>query len=100
MPANDLVDAYAKAGAQGGAEPQTSLRHLGSRQYSQQDVVPRLENFDVYDRPVHSLDSSAECLHSGLCRVNAEVIAELKAFSAASTTETPVGKSRLFESDR
>ena len=100
MPGNDLVDAYAKAGARGGAEPQTSLRHLGPRQYSLQDVLRRLQTCDAFERPVHNHSSSAECLHSGLCRVNAEVIAELKAFSAASTTETPVGKSRLFESDR
>ena len=73
-----MVDAYAKAGARGGAEPQTSLRHLGPRQYSLPDVLRRLQICDVFERPVHNLGSSAECLHSGLCRVNAEVIAELK----------------------
>ena len=78
VPGNDLVDAYAKALARGGAEPQTSLRHLGPRQYSLQDVLRRLQTCDAFERPVHNHSSSAECLHSGLCRVNAEVIAELK----------------------
>ena len=101
VPGNDLVDAYAKALARGGAEPQTSLRHLGPRQYSLQDVLRRLQTCDAFERPVHNHSSSAECLHSGLCRVNAEVIAELKpSLPNLSTTKTPLGECRLFASDR